>query len=66
LITGLQAGVVFFPGKRIGINLEPGVRFKQMYREVRVVDNQGTITIEKRGFTETYFPLSVGVRYRFN
>lgn len=66
-VTGLQAGTVIFPGKRIGINLETGVRFNRMYREVTFIDpDQGIARQEVKGFTETYVPLSLGIRYRFN
>jgi hypothetical protein len=65
-VTGLHAGTVIFPGKRLGINLETGVRINRMYREVAITyPNGAPLGTERRGFTETYIPLSVGVRYRF-
>lgn len=65
-VTGLQAGAVIFPGKRFGINLETGVRFNRTYRELSVVDPNGApLGIAKRWITETYIPVSLGVRYRF-
>lgn len=67
-VTGLQAGAVYFPGKRFGINLETGVRFQHMYRSVVITDlnsPEGYISSKVMGLTDIHFPLSVGVRYRF-
>lgn len=67
-VTGLQAGVVYFPGKRFGINLETGVRFQHMYRSVVITDlnsPEGYISSKVMGVTDTHFLFSVGLRYRF-
>jgi hypothetical protein len=69
-VTGVQAGAVYNLGKRFGLNVEGGVRFKHMYTNVKIYnDNFGVgpsyTTTEVRGHTDIYFPVSVGVRYKF-
>lgn len=69
-VTGAQVGSVYHLGKRFGLNLEGGVRFKHMSATITVVHENGTgagtfTTEERIGHTDLYFPVSVGVRYKF-
>ena len=69
-LIGAQAGGVYNIGKRFGLNVEGGVRFKHMSTSITTVREDGvaggkfTVT-ERVGYSDMYFPLSVGVRYRF-
>ncbi|WP_276132654.1 hypothetical protein [Polluticoccus soli] len=69
-VSGAQVGGVYNLGKRFGLNLEAGVRFKHMSGTVTVIHENGTgtgtfTTTEVVGYSDVYFPVSVGVRYSF-
>ncbi|MCD6062894.1 MAG: hypothetical protein K0R82_805 [Flavipsychrobacter sp.] len=65
-LMGIQGGVVYGIGQRFALNAECGVRIKDITSVEIMYDYVPPPTdIMPRGYTDVYFPVSVGVRYRF-